>query len=89
MWKQGRLEPVETYVKNNKRGLGADKVKKKAVKVKPDHSNSSEGNDQQVVFSFGSLRGFLYCLSVSIYVKLNRLEQLGSSRKDLDWKTYP
>ncbi|KAL2323924.1 hypothetical protein Fmac_022982 [Flemingia macrophylla] len=46
---QGRLEPVETYVKNNKRGLGADKVKKKAVKVKPesDHSDSSKGNNQQ------------------------------------------
>ncbi|KAK7343287.1 hypothetical protein VNO77_11918 [Canavalia gladiata] len=42
---QGRLEPVETHVKNNKRGLGADKVKKKAVK--PDHSNSSKGNNQQ------------------------------------------
>ncbi|TKY50668.1 G patch domain-containing protein 11 [Spatholobus suberectus] len=44
---QGRLEPVETYVKNNKRGLGADKVKKKAVKVKPDHSDSSKGSNQQ------------------------------------------
>ncbi|XP_047162943.1 G patch domain and ankyrin repeat-containing protein 1 homolog [Vigna umbellata] len=44
---QGRLEPVETYVKNNKRGLGADKVKKKAVKVKPDHSDSSKETSQQ------------------------------------------
>ncbi|CAJ1977696.1 unnamed protein product [Sphenostylis stenocarpa] len=44
---QGRLEPVETCVKNNKRGLGADKVKKKAVKVKPDHSDSSKGSNQQ------------------------------------------
>jgi len=51
LWKQGRLEPVETYVKNNKRGLGADKVKKKAVKVKPDHSDSSEGTSQEVIFS--------------------------------------
>ncbi|XP_027365399.1 G patch domain and ankyrin repeat-containing protein 1 homolog [Abrus precatorius] len=42
---QGRLEPVETYVKNNKRGLGADKVKKKAVK--PDHCDASKGNNQQ------------------------------------------
>ncbi|XP_015570804.1 G patch domain and ankyrin repeat-containing protein 1 homolog [Ricinus communis] len=25
---QGRLEPVQTYVKNNKRGLGAQKLKK-------------------------------------------------------------
>ncbi|KAJ4709955.1 G-patch domain [Melia azedarach] len=29
---QGRLEPIETYVKNNKRGLGAEKVKKKTPK---------------------------------------------------------
>ncbi|KAF1878859.1 hypothetical protein Lal_00047531 [Lupinus albus] len=42
---QGRIEPVETYVKNNKRGLGADKVKKKIVK--PDHSDASKGNSQQ------------------------------------------
>lgn len=52
-WKQGRLEPVETHVKNNKRGLGADKAKKKVVKAKPDQSDSSKGNNQQVIFSFG------------------------------------
>lgn len=51
LWKQGRLEPVETYVKNNKRGLGAEKGKKKAVKVKPDHSDSSKGTSEQVIFS--------------------------------------
>ncbi|KAK9705315.1 hypothetical protein RND81_07G047600 [Saponaria officinalis] len=28
---QGRLEPVETYVKKNKRGLGAEKLKKKTL----------------------------------------------------------
>ncbi|KAL6332482.1 hypothetical protein AAG906_008512 [Vitis piasezkii] len=28
---QGRLEPVQAYLKKNKRGLGADKVKKTAV----------------------------------------------------------
>ncbi|KAJ1400172.1 G-patch domain [Sesbania bispinosa] len=44
---QGRLEPVETHVKNNKRGLGADQVKKKAVK--PDHSDASKGNKKQAV----------------------------------------
>ncbi|CAI8601700.1 unnamed protein product [Vicia faba] len=43
---QGRLEPVETHVKNNKRGLGADKVKKKIVK--PDHgADSSKGDNKQ------------------------------------------
>uniref|UniRef100_A0A803Q5L1 G-patch domain-containing protein n=1 Tax=Cannabis sativa TaxID=3483 RepID=A0A803Q5L1_CANSA len=29
---QGRLEPVEACLKNNKRGLGADKGKKKVLK---------------------------------------------------------
>lgn len=52
-WKQGRLEPVETHVKNNKRGLGADKAKKKVVNEKPNQSGSSKGNNQQVIFSFG------------------------------------
>lgn len=33
---QGRLEPVETFVKNNKRGVGAERVKKKVIK----HSES-------------------------------------------------
>ncbi|KAK7357947.1 hypothetical protein VNO80_17244 [Phaseolus coccineus] len=43
---QGRLEPVETYIKNNKRGLGAEQ-KKKALKVKPDRSDSSKETSQQ------------------------------------------
>ncbi|XP_075634700.1 G-patch domain-containing protein C1486.03 [Castanea sativa] len=42
---QGRLEPVQTYLKNNKRGLGADKVKK--TTKKPHHTAASnEKNDQ-------------------------------------------
>ncbi|MCH98224.1 G patch domain-containing protein 11-like, partial [Trifolium medium] len=41
----GRLEPVETRVKNNKRGLGADIVKKKVVK--PDHGDSSKADNKQ------------------------------------------
>lgn len=36
-------------MKNNKRGLGADKVKKKAVK--PDHGDSSKGDNKQVLLS--------------------------------------
>ncbi|KAH7510952.1 uncharacterized protein LOC107421879 isoform X1 [Ziziphus jujuba] len=43
---QGRLEPVETYWKNNKRGLGAEKVKKKTVKP-PETTDSNEKNDQE------------------------------------------
>lgn len=36
-------------MKNNKRGLGADKVKKKIVK--PDHgADSSKGDNKQVIF---------------------------------------
>ncbi|GAU12184.1 hypothetical protein TSUD_01510 [Trifolium subterraneum] len=42
---QGRLEPVETRVKNNKRGLGADIVKKKVVK--PDHGDSPKADNKQ------------------------------------------
>ncbi|KAI8006794.1 hypothetical protein LOK49_LG07G00065 [Camellia lanceoleosa] len=34
---QGRLEPVQAYLKKNKRGLGAEKVKKK-----PQHLENSE-----------------------------------------------
>ncbi|KAF7827469.1 G patch domain and ankyrin repeat-containing protein 1-like protein [Senna tora] len=41
----GRLEPVEAYVKNNKLGLGADSMKKKAVKT--HHANASEGKNKQ------------------------------------------
>ncbi|KAL1295669.1 uncharacterized protein LOC130950999 [Arachis stenosperma] len=44
---QGRLEPVETYVKNNKRGLGADKAKKKAVKPVHTDDGSRENNKQE------------------------------------------
>ena len=42
------MEPVEAFVKNNKRGLGADKVKKKAVK--PHDDNASKGKNGQVIF---------------------------------------
>ncbi|KAK6921502.1 G-patch domain [Dillenia turbinata] len=40
---QGRLEPVETYVKKNKRGLGADRIKK--TTLLPHKNSSSEHND--------------------------------------------
>ncbi|KAK9935790.1 hypothetical protein M0R45_022874 [Rubus argutus] len=43
---QGRLEPVQTYLKNNKRGLGADKIRK-AVKP-PDSPSSNHKNDQEM-----------------------------------------
>ncbi|KAF3457924.1 hypothetical protein FNV43_RR02585 [Rhamnella rubrinervis] len=42
---QGRLEPVETHLKNNKRGLGADKVKKKAIK-RLDNATATASNDK-------------------------------------------
>ncbi|XP_062108006.1 uncharacterized protein LOC133818909 [Humulus lupulus] len=38
---QGRLEPVEAYLKNNKHGLGADKGKKKAPKPPDVKGNST------------------------------------------------
>ncbi|KAF5444449.1 hypothetical protein F2P56_033580 [Juglans regia] len=42
---QGRLEPVQAYLKNNKRGLGADKVKMVAKKSYVTAA-SNEKNDQ-------------------------------------------
>ncbi|KAH7689982.1 G-patch domain-containing protein [Dioscorea alata] len=33
---QGRLEPLETHVKKNKRGLGAEKIKKKKEELPVD-----------------------------------------------------
>jgi hypothetical protein len=57
--KQGRLEPVETRMKNNKRGIGADIVKKKVAK--PDRGDSAKADNKQVIiflrFSF-DLKGF-------------------------------
>lgn len=44
-YKQGRLEPVQASVKNNKRGLGADKVKKK-IKETTDNATSDRKNNQ-------------------------------------------
>ncbi|XP_065865246.1 G-patch domain-containing protein C1486.03 isoform X2 [Euphorbia lathyris] len=46
VYEQGRLEPLQPYVKNNKRGLGADKVKKKTPKALHSHS-SKEKNDKE------------------------------------------
>ncbi|KAL0539219.1 hypothetical protein IC582_023402 [Cucumis melo] len=43
---QGRLEPVQASVKNNKRGLGADKVKKK-IKETKDNAASDRKNNQE------------------------------------------
>ncbi|XP_027096557.1 uncharacterized protein [Coffea arabica] len=46
IFEQGRLEPVEAYVKKNKRGLGADKVKKAKEKSKcaDKHSDDNEND---------------------------------------------
>jgi hypothetical protein len=53
---QGRLEPVQTYLKNNKRGLGADHNKKLLAKKNnttesssaPASSSSSKDKNNQV-----------------------------------------
>ncbi|KAG8656662.1 G-patch domain-containing protein C1486.03 isoform X2 [Manihot esculenta] len=42
---QGRLEPVQAYFKNNKRGLGADKVKKRTPK--PLESSISKDQNEK------------------------------------------
>ncbi|XVE66416.1 hypothetical protein DITRI_Ditri08aG0078600 [Diplodiscus trichospermus] len=41
---QGRLEPVEAYVKNNTRGLGAEKKRKSP---KPKDSPDSKGKEDE------------------------------------------
>lgn len=51
--KQGRLEPVQTYLKNNKRGLGAEKLKK-ALKP-PDSTALIKKNDQVSSFACVSI----------------------------------
>ncbi|KAL8138069.1 hypothetical protein V2J09_004070 [Rumex salicifolius] len=43
---QGRLEPVETCIKNNRRGLGAEKVKKKIMQVS-EHPRSREKRNSE------------------------------------------
>ena len=53
LWfKQGRLEPVQAYLKKNKRGLGADKVKK--ISVGSYEDVPSNGKADKV-----SLNGFI------------------------------
>lgn len=52
-FEQGRLEPVEAYLKNNKRGLGADKVKKKALKpLDTESTTTSDGKNKPVIFNY-------------------------------------
>ncbi|KAE8671149.1 G patch domain-containing protein 11-like isoform X2 [Hibiscus syriacus] len=42
---QGRLEPVEAYVKNNKKGIGAEKKRKTPKST--DHGESKAINDEE------------------------------------------
>ncbi|CAI9097065.1 OLC1v1033365C2 [Oldenlandia corymbosa var. corymbosa] len=46
---QGRLEPVEAHMKTNKRGLGAEKVKKAKGKSK-DPENPMDQDSEKVIF---------------------------------------
>jgi hypothetical protein len=46
--KQGRLEPVQTYLKNNRRGLGADKDEKTAKKP----YDTAASNEKNVLVSW-------------------------------------
>lgn len=42
---QGRLEPLETHVKKNKRGLGAEKIKKKKEELPVDPPSEVDSED--------------------------------------------
>ncbi|KAL3502364.1 hypothetical protein ACH5RR_036813 [Cinchona calisaya] len=44
---QGRLEPVEAYVKQNKRGLGAEKVKRAKEKSKNPEKHSDKNENEK------------------------------------------
>lgn len=55
---------METYVKNNKRGLGADKLKKKVVKT--HHAGAAKVKNKQVLFIFLRQLGFVAHFSVPI-----------------------
>ncbi|KAI4385802.1 hypothetical protein MLD38_003795 [Melastoma candidum] len=48
IYEQGILEPVETYVKNNKRGVGAEKLKKNIGKQpQPGMSNQNTSEEEK------------------------------------------
>ncbi|XP_052186881.1 uncharacterized protein LOC127797779 isoform X2 [Diospyros lotus] len=44
---QGRLEPVQAYLKKNKRGLGAEKVKKKPPNSESSGKLASDGKAER------------------------------------------
>ncbi|PIA35357.1 hypothetical protein AQUCO_03500031v1 [Aquilegia coerulea] len=44
---QGRLQPLQTHVKNNKRGLGAEKIKAKTLKLPQESSSISQNNNER------------------------------------------
>ncbi|XP_039120299.1 G patch domain and ankyrin repeat-containing protein 1 homolog [Dioscorea cayenensis subsp. rotundata] len=45
---QGRLEPLETHVKKNKRGLGAEKIKKKKEELPVDPPSEVDSEDNKL-----------------------------------------
>ncbi|KAJ0967836.1 hypothetical protein J5N97_024753 [Dioscorea zingiberensis] len=45
---QGRLEPLETHVKKNKRGLGAEKIKKETVELPVDPPSVKQYADDRL-----------------------------------------
>lgn len=55
--KQGRLEPIETTVKKNKRGLGAEKAKKVIKQSKDKDKDDPEVSDN---FPFGKLIDYFW-----------------------------
>ncbi|XP_057482227.1 uncharacterized protein LOC130769093 isoform X2 [Actinidia eriantha] len=48
MSEQGRLEPVQAYLKKNKRGLGAEKVKKSLQNLENSEHTSSDRKSDKV-----------------------------------------
>ncbi|KAE8100818.1 hypothetical protein FH972_018673 [Carpinus fangiana] len=72
---QGRLEPVQTYLKNNKRGLGADKVKKTAKKP----YDTAASNEENVLDDLPSKK----CKTLS-----KRIRKIQEQEKRLEEKEF-
>lgn len=69
---QGRLEPLHTHVKKNKRGLGAEKIKEK--KKLPEYPTSQVQNE--LVNSYMPVTEILFTLFFSYVSKVSTYEDV-------------
>lgn len=76
--KQGRLEPVQASVKNNKRGLGADKAKKKLKETNDIAASDRKNNQVKLLYMKFSevLNHYHQFARCTLDVKLERIWKL-------------